>query len=90
MNEDLVLKLEKSEIGRSTLCCKNCIFYTNEMAGEEGKPAQGICRRNPPKVFPIQITNSLGGRGINWLSPWPSTEENLFCGEFNPRPELQE
>ena len=61
--------------------CRDCDYWYKDSSGKrivpsENKTKQGFCRRFPPTV--VLYTTS-------WISSWPATEENEFCGEGRKR-----
>lgn len=44
------------------------------------------CRRNPPMVFLLVVTDPLGKPATKPASQWPPVAADHFCGEFSPKP----
>lgn len=61
------------------ITCGKCKFWFRKMKRSEADP--GDCRRLPPTVQPITMAGQ--GSGGRWTrTEWPSTTEDMWCGEF--------
>ena len=48
---------------------------------------QGICRKNPPKGFPVMSPGPIPGKvNIGTATCWPAVHgQQDWCGEYHPR-----
>jgi hypothetical protein len=62
--------------------CANCRFWSQENTVK----GQGQCRIGAPVVFPIP--SQLGS--LQFVSTWPGTQADQWCGKMEPQePHIQ-
>jgi hypothetical protein len=68
--------------------CSNCAFF---LGNKDIHSEQGICRRNPPSVFPVPSMNRIAGQParLDWISNFPPVNSNSWCGGYYPAQNIE-
>lgn len=73
--------------------CGNCLFWyfeqyedVSKIAGNKQQVKNGQCRRHPPHpIIMTEVNPVSGGLNSKLGSFFPSTREEINCGDFKPR-----
>lgn len=61
-------------------CCSACDFY---QANKEKHGDEGLCKRFPPKVFPVPQHSQITGQpSMMQYQVFPNMKAADWCGEF--------
>lgn len=55
--------------------CGTCRFWLSD-------GVQALCRRNPPQVFLMSVSNEQNRLNLKTTAAWPNVSEGAWCGEW--------